>query len=571
MLHQEYPFEGKVNYLFLDFNCAIHPAVKKDPTLSLDKMYPAVLTYLESIVKFTDPQEGIYIAIDGVAPRAKMEQQRSRRHKSVKEAKLVREIKKNYGEPTSDPDIDFNMISPGTEFMTILSSKIVQYIKEKKKREWRDLEIHFSDSTVPGEGEHKIMDFIRKHPDLSNVAIYGLDSDLIFLSLLNCPKKTVLVRETMQFGRVVTDDLVPYTYMSIDHLKDCLIKVISPLVSFAELEGIQIFNNFQYEVPIKPKYSYYRGTDADNFRLIIDYVFCCFLLGNDFIPHMPSLKIREGGLNTVIQAYKIVSWQLGSYLVNEDRISINQRFLSRLLEALALVEDDFLLHYNKSRAARIEKFHRKLSFMDPMERELAELEYVENKYRDPILMGEEGWRIRYYAHHFHIPFRHKGEFSRMVLPICHRYLEGVKWSLLYYQGLHNNWTWHYDFCEAPSVLDLSNSLSTIDFNSISFEDSGPVMPFVQLMCILPPESSKLLPSELALLMTARDSELHFMYPLKIEMDIVGKKFLWECSPLLPEIDLAQINEIVSKITDQCYVGKRLDLEKRNSHGETMIF
>lgn len=573
ILHHEYPYEKDIGYLFLDFNSQIHPAVKADPNMKLADMYQAVIKYLETIVEFAKPTKGIYIAIDGVAPRAKMEQQRARRYKSVKEKKATDEIKRRHGEKIIDQGIDFNMISPGTEFMQVLTQRLLDYIKERKKDSWKEIKIHLSDASVPGEGEHKIMNFIRKAEpgSLGNIAIYGLDSDLIFLSMLNCPTETVLVRENIQFGNRFksTHEETGYTYLCVDHLKEILVKIMSPLVSFSELEGAGIFNDFDFQEPDRMRTKYYKGTDQDDRRLIMDYVMICYFLGNDFLPHIPSLIIRDGGLNFVIQAYKVVSWKLGNYLVNPDQVSINQTFLKMFLQQLATIEQDFLEYAAEQREVRIGKFEKRMHFTnDKLKRELDEFNYVENKCEDVIRYHEPGWRNRYYNYHFHICNRHQSEFNKRIQPIGHSFLEGVKWSLLYYQGEHSNWTWYYKYHAAPLVSDLLTSLDTFNFNEFVFPENKPVLPFVQLMSILPPESSKLLPYFIGDLMKSR--ALHEMYPLKIELSMIGKKYLWECKPLLPDINMEKLSNLVLRVFNQKYQFTT-SIRKRNSHGIVRVF
>lgn len=112
-------------------------------------------------------------AIDGVAPKAKMNQQRKRRFRSaiesiekkIKEKKILTDwTKLGLDLPKlNESSFDSNVITPGTDFMDRLSIVIKHYIKERLQSDerWKDLNIVFSDSNVPGEGEHKILDYIK--------------------------------------------------------------------------------------------------------------------------------------------------------------------------------------------------------------------------------------------------------------------------------------------------------------------------------------------------------------------------------------------------------------------------
>jgi 5'-3' exoribonuclease 1 len=69
---------------------------------------------VDTLFEKIKPKKLFYMAIDGVAPRAKMNQQRSRRFRTAKEAKEVREKAEAKGEklPT-DAAFDSNCITPG--------------------------------------------------------------------------------------------------------------------------------------------------------------------------------------------------------------------------------------------------------------------------------------------------------------------------------------------------------------------------------------------------------------------------------------------------------------------------
>lgn len=56
-----------------------------------------------------------------------------------------------------------NSISTGTEFMHELNQQLQFYICKKFEQDprWANLEVFFSGSNVPGEGEHKIINFMH--------------------------------------------------------------------------------------------------------------------------------------------------------------------------------------------------------------------------------------------------------------------------------------------------------------------------------------------------------------------------------------------------------------------------
>ena len=136
-----------------------------------------------------------------------MNQQRSRRFRSVKdmdEKKAKKFYKKNV---LDNIPVDSNCITPGTKFMSDLSVSFKEWLvyKTKNDPEWQQgCDVIFSGPEVPGEGEHKIMNFIRKMKKYSiyekknlKHCLYGLDADLIMLGLVSREKHFTLLREKL--------------------------------------------------------------------------------------------------------------------------------------------------------------------------------------------------------------------------------------------------------------------------------------------------------------------------------------------------------------------------------------
>jgi len=186
-------------------NGIVHPCSHPEdrpPPKDEEEMMMAIFKYTDRVVSMVRPRKLLMIAIDGVAPRAKMNQQRSRRFRSAQEAKEKEEDKaellkmlKSQGGRIEEPEIkkawDSNEITPGTPFMDILAASLRYWIAYKLNTDpaWAKMKVIISDSTVHGEGEHKIMEFIRsqrsspEHDPNTRHVIYGLDADLIMLGL----------------------------------------------------------------------------------------------------------------------------------------------------------------------------------------------------------------------------------------------------------------------------------------------------------------------------------------------------------------------------------------------------
>ena len=97
------------------------------------------------------------ISADGVAPRAKMNQQRTRRFRKTKMNQSDIDSMSRMGLDYKEM-FNSDKISAGTEFMQKLSLAFKDFIEEKIKTDsqWMDLKVIFTGSEVPGEGEHKV-------------------------------------------------------------------------------------------------------------------------------------------------------------------------------------------------------------------------------------------------------------------------------------------------------------------------------------------------------------------------------------------------------------------------------
>ena len=176
------PNHEEFDNLYLDMNGIVHPCSHPEdrpPPANEEEMMIAVFEYTDRVVKMVRPRKLLMIAVDGVAPRAKMNQQRSRRFRSAQEAaekdkqtaefhSMLKasgqlEVSQHGEEEGPKKTWDSNSITPGTPFMDLLAASLRYWVSYKSSTDpaWEKLKVIISDATVPGEGEHKIMNFVR--------------------------------------------------------------------------------------------------------------------------------------------------------------------------------------------------------------------------------------------------------------------------------------------------------------------------------------------------------------------------------------------------------------------------
>lgn len=118
---------------------------------TFDDIYNRVIEYVDLLIDTVSPQKMLFISVDGVVPRAKVNQSRERRFKAGRHMTKMQELFKLIGVEDKE-NFKGNSISPGTEFLFTLCSKLKTYILGKMDNDWKHLNVVFSDCTVPGEG-----------------------------------------------------------------------------------------------------------------------------------------------------------------------------------------------------------------------------------------------------------------------------------------------------------------------------------------------------------------------------------------------------------------------------------
>ena len=472
-------------FLYFDFNGVLHPCASKvvqkykdqDPkTINREKMEEEMFEVLRNqtlkIVEKINPYF-IMIAVDGVAPMGKQNQQRARRYKSVIEKKETRRI------------FDTNSISPGTMWMKRITEKMKRFVDTELKKKCRVL---FLDASIPGEGEGKIINFIKdyKMANKPKHIIYGLDSDLIVLSMTTGLDNLYLLREKQHF-ELKNENESDYKKEDDEMDKNLNILPISKLREY-------------YWSSVEPKIK----TIVNKQQYLMDICFLTFFLGNDFLPHLKTISTYNDGLNIIIGQYQKTLKVIGKSLLYNGRI--NMDVLKMIIKHYADKEEFYNIKNNKRNLDKIVRYY------------------------------EDGWKQRYYNYYLG-----KENTPKQIEQICRDYFKTIVWNKNYYMDRKTNWNYYYKYNFAPTIKDLYIFLENNDINKFYFPQDQPCSQTQQLMCILPPHSSYLVPKYCANLM---NGELKYFYPRRFNLDRVDKYARWKHMPILPVMNVKLIKQMV---------------------------
>ncbi len=497
--HMSMSMQQEIQNLCLDMNGIFHEACQKvykygnhsvppskihqekelPPNVMRKRVFQEVGNIVNNLVYRVRPTRRVLIMVDGPAGNAKQSQQRQRRYRSVQD---------------TERKFDSNCISPGTEWMDFLSKYMDQFIRREvsHNRIWQGLSVIFSNEKVAGEGEHKLIRFIRNHgTSIESYVLYGLDADLIMLTLsiqnilsigaysLNPPKFFILRED--QYSKIPQLLIVDITM-----LREFLIEELT------------------------------WGLDCSRNNLIDDYVFLCFLLGNDFLPHSPTVDLIDGGLELLFHSYSNACANHNSHLIvnptsREDGV-FSRDVLKDILHNISMSEkillEDSVRKGEKFADPLLQKYIREVGTVS--------VESVESFEEKKSYFDFDSYRTEYYSSKF--PRNTPSE-------VCHEYFRGMEWVYKYYTTGIPSWTWKYPFVYAPFASEMVSSLDT--YQSKPFQIGRPMEPFRQLLSILPPQSKDLLPSALHPIIEN--------FPSETKIDLAGKKFDWQAVVLVPPL------------------------------------
>lgn len=504
-----------VSSLSIDMNGLIHKAAQKTYAYgdyfdlgkrkTLAKLNPEMLEYellnnigamlLETLAA-VNPTDLLVMAVDGVAPVAKMDQQRKRRFR----ASL-----------NNDSLFNTNKITPGTELMFKIDSYLENWISSNRTQ--LPPHVIYSSHMVPGEGEHKIFQFMREgrynvplnkfelaHTSFDDESyieqgahvIHGLDADLIMLSLLAPLDNIYLMREDIA-------DVI-----CIDNLKAVI-----------QAEDIDLHT----------------------------FVLISFLIGNDFLPHQPALEDIGYAFDLIL------SLASGIHLVNLG--SIDWRVFSSFIERAAK-EEKRLLEREISRSVMYPSpildraTVKKKTISSGGQKHSVELNFdlFVTLWHRHVLGPHGDTEVAAKLGVYMLPISRR-RIERMV----HQYLDGLDWILRYYQGGLGaiDPRWYYPHHYTPLLTDLAEYIATYTPRPQKLTVGLPYNVIHQLLAVLPSSSQDLIPEEARHLMNL-DSPIIDMYPVGFEIDYGGKNAEYQGVALIPHVDMSRIVDAVERNT-----------------------
>lgn len=458
------------------------------------------IEYLRSSIK---PKKKMVLCVDGVAGLGKMNQQRQRRFKT--------------GATTKDAYFDPNCFTPGTKIMDHLTKYIDWYIRTMMtvNPEWQSLDVIFSNEKVPGEGEHKVMHYLKRFANPSeHICIYGLDADLMMLGILLPYDHVVIAREPEQ-GFI--------EYVNIKQFRQELLNIMKWEPDFINSD--------------EPVF--------DQQCAINDFILLSFFVGNDFLPTIPTITILDGAIDILLKIYRDICKVYGhlTYEIKTNQfLLLNKEAIAKFMQAFGNVEKEMLE----------KKYNSQQSFYpDPLV--IKHMKLVDEKHT----INFEGYKSDYYK----VKFAPNTPVQKVVEEFVH----GMVWVLNYYKKGIPDWTWFYSHSYGPFLTDFHDYIIN-HYKPPKFKMNDPIPAFLQLMMVLPQCSKDLVPEPLNQLMSS-DSVLGRYFPDSFEIDMTGKRKDWEGIVILPCMNLKDFKTEYDKLEQKLSYSDR----KRNIFGKNFVY
>ena len=577
----------------LDTNCLLHPCVAdiltqyKNNQLELNNMddlrtqlelhiWNKIKLTIDGMIDKLKP-EYIFVAIDGVAPMGKILQQRQRRYKFLFDKKIKLDIgidvdnnsNSNFMDvcvgnikPSGieEPTIPLSSIelTPGTDYMERIHNKMNEYMSELGTRSIKYIYSSYHDE---GEGEHKIIQYIRNNiKSNANIVIYGLDADLLFLSMglslglgLESSLNLYVMREKQIFSNepINLNEAQEYNYVDCNQL-----------------------NNLVSELDISTN----------------DFIGICYLIGNDFLPNLLTLDIKKKGLDKILKAWNFMKKKnniiteydqlnkIKSILVNQNNLTneytINMNILKKLFEELTWTERYVWEKINRDpilNESRLNELKMKNSIINKSNN-LGTKNFKTTSQDDRMeqmekfLSGESSKinfldRIEFNSpteyYNYYLGINSISIDSKIISKMVNDYIGGLNWSINYYLNDCVSWTWGYNFLVAPLICDIvklfpndliTNNLNNQVTNKLELKKITRTIrtlrPVEQLALAIPPQTWKYVLEPNIINELRGNLRIGYMFPESYNLDVNKEDIYWKCQVIIP---IVEPNEYINQM------------------------
>lgn len=477
----------KISSLFVDCNGIFHNCAQKVygygeyegagmATQDSNTLVKEIQLKIEEILKVCGPEDNFILAPDGVATAAKLNQQKSRRYLSGAERTIA---------------FDSNQFTPGTDLMIKLDLKLKIWLKYNKKLLPRN--IIYSSHLDEGEGEHKIFQFIREEKIIKGSGVhvlYGMDSDLMILSLLSPLNNIYLMREDYR------------SLINIDKLRE------------------MIKEKFYFDGAIKGK-------------IIKDFSVIVMFAGNDFLPKLPSFTQIENFLEIFRKLYI----NKKKHII-DDSDNIDFSVLYKIFEKFKDVESKLLVNIVKKNIQRYP--YPELVDSIRTDGTLDEQKFTNLWYCKQFCPATGELASLYEDNQYYTD----SEIGKMSV----EFFKTMQWVYKYYTvGFKDVSNTHfYPFIYAPfgkslfSILDkVFEDKRRLKSRIKKLTDIGPernmeITAVHQLLSVLPRSSAKLIPPEV---MNVYDEYMSIISPESFIIKHEGTNTEWHKTALIPPVNI----------------------------------
>ncbi len=514
-----------IDYLFIDTNCLMHPCVNKiidkykNNSLTINGDEP-LRTQLEKyimediqncimhMISITHPKY-VYIAIDGVAPMGKIIQQRQRRYKYLYDNKTnINLLNINLDIPISSIEL-----TPGTDYMERLHLEFEIFANKNN--------FIYSSYHEEGEGEHKILQYVRNHLIHSdNLIIYGLDADLLFLALsIKNVESVFVMRECAEFKNILNNNN--------NNNKNAIDKTVSKIVNKTIDDDVAVADdvvNFNY-------------VDISIFKIMInnlgitinDFILICFLIGNDFIPKILTIDVKRGGLDKIIASYNSIVTKHNLKKNNNENNNSNN---------------------NNNNVDVIINSHGKINY-NILNLLFDELKFTEkniwkniNRYdTDDLNRIKFSSSLEYYNYYLGTNWTKINE--QVIKNMVENYLTTFHWCIDYYLDKCNSWKHCYNFHVPPLLTDISKYILHVNTNYT--HTKSVLKPIEQLILVIPPKLHKFIFKNDLIDKIKNLKSIEYMFPDDYDLDVNKEHIEWKYFIKIPVPDFDDYYDVIKNI------------------------